>query len=72
MRTSIQELLDAEPFVPFVIVMNSGDRYEIRIAGMSFVERDVLTSYRFRSNRKDILRLAEITAVEVLDPDELS
>jgi hypothetical protein len=52
--------------------MNSGDRYEIRIAGMSFVERDVLTSYRFRSNRKDILRLAEITAVEVLDPDELS
>ena len=70
MRKAIEQLLDAQPFVPFVIVMTSADRYEIRNPRMTVGERDILNVYRYRSDRKDILRLAEITAVELLDPDE--
>ena len=70
MRGTIDHLLKADPFVPFVFAMNSGDRYEARNPRMAIVERDVVTRYRFRSNRWDVLRLAEVCSVEVLEPDE--
>ena len=70
MRQALARLMTEETFEPFVFVMNSGDRYEVRTFQMAVRERDIVTVYRYRSNRKDILRIAEICALEILDPDE--
>ncbi|HEY1686552.1 MAG TPA: hypothetical protein VGG19_17445 [Tepidisphaeraceae bacterium] len=65
----IQEMLIKEPFVPFIIVMNSGDRYEVRYPGLVGTGKDLLTIARSKSQRHDVLRLTEISVVEVLDPE---
>jgi len=70
MRQALATLMTEETFEPFVFVMNSGDRYEVRTFDMAVRERDIVTVYRYRSNRKDILRIAEICVLEILDPDE--
>jgi predicted RNA-binding protein with PUA-like domain len=72
MRRVLEELMAEETFEPFIFVMNSGDRYEVRDFHQALKEGDIVTVYRFRSNRRDILRIAEITALEVLDPDEIT
>jgi hypothetical protein len=69
MFAALNELLDADPFVPFFIVMNSGHRYEVQNPGMVVPERDILNLYRSRSNRRDVILPAEISSIEVHDPD---
>jgi len=70
MKKALDKLLDEETFEPYAFVMNSGDRYEVRNFHMALREGDAITVYRYRSNRRDILRVAEICALEILDPDD--
>jgi predicted RNA-binding protein with PUA-like domain len=70
MRKALDRLFTEETFEPYVFVMNSGDRYEVRSFHMAVREGDAITVYRYRSNRKDIIRIAEICVLEILDPDE--
>jgi predicted RNA-binding protein with PUA-like domain len=69
MKTALEKLLTEETFEPYAFVMNSGDRYEVRNFSMAVREGDAITVYRYRSNRRDILRIAEICVLEILDPD---
>jgi hypothetical protein len=70
MKRSLTRLTTEETFEPFVFVMNSGDRYEVRHFHGAVWDGDEITVYRYRSNRRDILRTAEICALEILDPEE--
>lgn len=69
MSNVIQDLLDQEPFVSFVLVMNSGDRYEVHYPALTFVGKSLMTIARPRSNRHDVLRLTEISSLEVLESE---
>lgn len=68
MKDEILELLDRDPFVPFAIVLTSGDRYEVTNPHLVAMGESVIYVVRARSNRYDILRLNQIAATEVLEP----
>ena len=62
--------LAAATFEPFIFVMNSGDRYEVRQWEMAVWDGDMVTVFQHRSNRRNILRVAEISVLEILDSNE--
>jgi len=68
MKNELNELLAQSPFIPFDLVMNSGDRYEVRTASMAVIAKDLLHIFRPKSDRRDVLRLTEISSLEVLEP----
>ncbi|MBV8781328.1 MAG: hypothetical protein JO353_08020 [Phycisphaerae bacterium] len=65
MREELAKLLDGDPFLPFHIVMNSGDRYLINNPAVVMFDQNLLQILRVRPDGKIILRLTEIAAVEV-------
>ena len=67
MRSELTELLKREPFVPFVLVMNSGDRYEVEYPNLAVLGDTLFYVMRVRSDRQDILRLTEISSVEIAE-----
>jgi hypothetical protein len=70
MRKVLAELMAEKTFEPFVFVMNSGDRYEVRTFEMAVWGEDYITVFYTRSNRRDLLRFSAITSLEILDPNE--
>ena len=68
MKNELHELMAQSPFIPFDVVMNSGDRYEVRMASMAVVTKDLLHIFRPKCDRRDVLRLTEISSLEVLEP----
>jgi hypothetical protein len=72
MRRELQRLMAEATFEPFVFVMDSGDRYEVREWHMAVQEGDVIRVFRPRSTAHHILRMSAITSLEVLDADDLS
>jgi hypothetical protein len=68
MREVLIELLAARPFRKMVIVMNGASRYEVTNPDFVVWGRDVLNLYHERSDRYDIVRLAEISSVEIIGP----
>ena len=68
MLDEIKELLDRDPFVPFRIVLASGDAYEVSNPHLVAIGKTMIHVMRPRSNRYDILRQNQITAVEVMEP----
>ena len=68
MREEILDLLGRDPFVPFTLVMNRGDRYTVQFPGLAALGTSLMYIMRANSDRRDVLRLTEICSVEVLDP----
>jgi hypothetical protein len=63
----IKELMHREPFVPFRIVLTSGQGYEVANPDLIAIGETIIYVVRPRSDRHDILRQNQITAVEVLE-----
>jgi len=64
----IRQLLDSDPFGPFIIVMSSGDRYQVRDAREVIFGQDAITLVPLRSGGHSTLRLNQISSLEVSDP----
>ena len=60
----IRRHLDREPFEPFVIVMASGDRYELEPDGVAAVMRSVMMIAPPRGGGHKLLRLSQFSSVE--------
>ncbi|HYE17385.1 MAG TPA: hypothetical protein VEA69_03015 [Tepidisphaeraceae bacterium] len=67
MKEEVAELAGREPFIPFAIVMNSGERYPVTEADVVVVREPLLHIVRSRPARQDVLRLTEISSLEVSD-----
>jgi hypothetical protein len=67
MLVEIKELLDRDPFVPFRIVLTSGQAYEIRDPHLAALGKSVIHVMHPRSDRYDILRQNQVAAIEVLE-----
>ena len=69
MKEEIAELLARDPFLQFVVIMNRGDRYTVVSPGLAVFTGSLFYIMRPNSNRQDILRVAEICALELLEHD---
>ncbi len=67
MRDEIVEHLDREPFVPFRIILTSGQGYDITNPHLVALGESVMHVMQPRSNRYAILRLNQIASLEVLE-----
>jgi hypothetical protein len=70
---SFRDLLKERPFKPFLIVMSSGQSYEVRHPEMAFVTKtDLLVGIDIEEDeipaRFKICSLLHVTAVEPLEP----
>jgi hypothetical protein len=61
-------VLKAEPFVPFNLVTDGGDRYLVDSPRALVIMESVIYHYPARSDRKNILRTNQLAVIEVLDP----
>lgn len=67
MLEQIRELLQQEPFVPFRIMLTSGQAYEVGYPGL-LAEGQTQLIYCFpKSDRYAILRLNQLASIETLD-----
>jgi hypothetical protein len=64
MLETIKEMLERDPFVPFQIVMNSGDRIAIENSSLASMGDTELMYCYPRSTRIVHLRLNQITMLE--------
>ena len=60
----LQRLAQADPFLPFVIVMASGERYEVSEADTLVIGRHVISLFSFRK-AWNLLRPNQISEVVV-------
>jgi hypothetical protein len=67
MKEEVTDLAGRDPFIPFAIVMNSGERYVVSDADVVVVREPLLHIVRSRPARQDVLRLTEISSLEVSD-----
>jgi hypothetical protein len=67
MLEQIRELLHSEPFIPFRIVLTSGEGFEIRNPDLVAVGQAVMHVLEPRSDRFSILRLNQLASVSVLE-----
>lgn len=66
---SIRELLEREPFVPFQVVMNSGDRFTIENPGLVMLDEQYLKYYLPRSSGEVHLRVNQIAYFHINHPE---
>lgn len=64
---TIKDLKSRELYLPFWIVMTSGERYAIHNPGGLVIGETQLHYYPFRSDRPVHLRINQIAAVEELE-----
>ena len=67
MKEENERLTRRDPFLPFVIVMNCGDRYPVADADVVLLHDSLLHVVRIRPARQDVLRWTEISSLEVSD-----
>ena len=67
MVEELKLLLGNDPFIPFDVVMTSGERYAVRNPALTALGATVLQLYRPRSDRRDVLLLFDISSIEVLE-----
>ena len=60
-------LLAAEPFLPFRIVLTSGSSYDVTSPLQITIDQSRINYYYPASDRRAILRLNQIAAVETLE-----
>jgi len=65
MLETIRELLEQEPFTPFVVVMSSGDRFRIENPSLAVVGEGQFTYYFPKSDGAAYLRLNQIALLRV-------
>lgn len=68
MKDELQEHLNRDPFVPFRIVLSSGQAYEVSNPNLVALGETVMHVMYPRSDRYAILRLNQLTAIEVMEP----
>jgi hypothetical protein len=66
MLDSIRDMLRREPFMPFQVVLTSGDRYTINSPDLAVMMESQLFLAEPRSDRFHLLRLNQIAAIESL------
>ena len=64
MMRTIREFLEADPFVPFTIVLTSGDRFVIENPGLLTIEKDHFAYYTPRSDGRAYVRLNQIVFLQ--------
>jgi len=64
MLQTLRDLLDASPFVPFRIVLTSGDRYEVTDPHLVAIGRTQVFYCFPRSDRVAHLRMNQVAALE--------
>ncbi len=69
MNLELKQLLEAEDFVPFDVILAGGGAYQVRNPGLCAMGDTTIMMVRAKSERKDILRLSLIGAIEILEPD---
>lgn len=67
MLDDLKELLSRESFVPFRIVLTSGNSYEVDSPLQLAVGESQLNYYYPRSDKWAILRLNQVAAFEILE-----
>ncbi len=67
MRDEIVEHLDREPFLPFRIVMTSGEGYDITNPHLLALGESLMHVMQPKSNRYTILRLNQVASLEILE-----
>ena len=65
MLDDIRDLLNRDPFVPFRIVLTSGQIYEITDPNLVALGQTQLNVYPPKSDRWSIIRLNQIASVDV-------
>lgn len=68
MLDSIRELIHREPFIPFRIVLTSGQSFDISNPDLVALGETQITVYRARSDHFAILRLNQVASLESLEP----
>lgn len=68
MREQIAEHLHREPFVPFRIILTSGQGYDMVNPDLAAIGESIMHVLFPRSDRSAILRLNQIVSIEVLEP----
>ena len=63
----LHRVLELRPFRPFVIVMNSGDRYEVTGMHQVAIGRSVIVLMREGENSM-FLRISQISSLEMPEP----
>jgi hypothetical protein len=67
MLDDLKQMLDHDPFVPFRIVLTSGGSYEVTSPYQVAIGQTQFDYYFPRSDRKAIVRLNQIIAVETVE-----
>lgn len=67
-KTEILKLRERAPFVPFEIVMSSGDRYRVAEANELVVGTEAIVVLSVQRARHCTLRFNQVSSVEVPEP----
>jgi hypothetical protein len=67
-REVLHEHLDREPFVPFRLVLTSGQSYDITNPHSLAVGETLMHLYYAKSDRSATLRLNQLASIETLEP----
>ena len=67
MLESLTELLDRDPFLPFRLTLTSGETFEVRNPRLVALGQSVIHVMFPKSDRFAILRLNQITSLDILD-----
>ena len=70
MLDDLKQLLGAEPFVPFRIVLTSGSSYDVASPYQVAIGQTQLDYYYPRSDRKALLRVNQLASIEVGQPGQ--
>lgn len=68
MREDILEKLSREPFVPFRIILTSGQGYDVPDPALVALGESIMHVFFSKSDRYATLRVNQITSVEMLEP----
>jgi hypothetical protein len=68
MRQEIIEHLNRDPFTPFRLTLSSGQGYDVTNPNLVALGESLLHVMFPRSDRYAILRLNQLTSVEIIEP----
>jgi hypothetical protein len=70
LRSELARLLDAAPFLPFEVVMASGDRYRVDDPVELVVGEEIIHFLPRRRSGHSFLRFNEVSSIDVPNFDE--
>jgi hypothetical protein len=68
MKEEILEHLNRDPFLPFKIILTSGQGYDVINPNLVAMGENLMHVMYPRSDRYAVLRLNQIASVEILEP----